>query len=75
MKNASVVARIGPRSQMVIPKKVRERLGVGPGDMVQFRVTAKGVSVERLTVAGDIDPFAAFDEWSGDADSRAYADL
>lgn len=75
MKNQSVVARIGPRSQMVIPKTIRERLGVGPGDMVQFRVTAKGVVVERLAIRGEIDPFAAFDEWDSDADRRAFANL
>ncbi|MSP83630.1 MAG: AbrB/MazE/SpoVT family DNA-binding domain-containing protein [Alphaproteobacteria bacterium] len=75
MKNDSAIARIGPRSQMVIPKKVRERLGVAPGDLVRFRVTSKGIMIERLVVAGEPDPFAAFEEWTSEADRRGYADL
>jgi len=71
-----LIARLGPRSQMVLPKRVRARLGIGPGDVVQFVERDGCVVIEPLVVAqGEPDPFAAFTEWSSDADRRAYGDL
>lgn len=42
------------KSQVTIPKKARDALGVGPGDSVEFRVTGNRVEVIRSdTVALD----------------------
>jgi antitoxin PrlF len=69
-------AKLSARAQTVIPKKVRERLGVGPGDVIEFQELNGEVVVRAAPrpAAGD-DPFAVFTEWSGEADERAYADL
>jgi AbrB family looped-hinge helix DNA binding protein len=37
--------RVGPKGQVVIPKEFRERLGIGPGDEVEFALSEDGASV------------------------------
>lgn len=66
-------ARITSKSQLVLPKPVRERLGVKPGDVLVFDITEDGVRVDKA--APRDDPFATFDEWSDAADDDAYSDL
>lgn len=70
---ARATARITTKSQLVLPKAVRERLDVRPGDTLVFHYGPKGVRVEKA-VAED-DPFATFQEWSSEADEAAYKDL
>jgi AbrB family looped-hinge helix DNA binding protein len=69
-------AKLSARAQTVIPKRVRDRLGVGPGDVIEFREHDGEVVVRAVPrpAAGD-DPFAVFTEWASEADERAYADL
>jgi len=66
-------AKISTKSQLVLPKEVRARLGVAPGDTLDFVVADDGVRIEKA-VAQD-DPFATFDEWASAADDEAYRDL
>jgi AbrB family looped-hinge helix DNA binding protein len=66
-------ARVTSKSQLVLPRAVREQLGVGPGDTLVFRFGADGVFVEKA--ATQDDPFATFEEWSSAADDEAYRDL
>jgi AbrB family looped-hinge helix DNA binding protein len=41
-----MTSRVGPKGQVVIPKAMRERLGIIPGDEVEFALEAGGVRVE-----------------------------
>jgi antitoxin PrlF len=66
-------ARITSKSQLVLPKAVRERLGVGPGDVLVFMADESGVRIEKAVAAED--PFATFEEWASAADDEAYRDL
>jgi antitoxin PrlF len=69
-------SRVSIKSQTVLPKQVREALGIGPGDTVRYRITDHGVLIDKAPRVADADdPFAAFAEWSGAADSDAYGDL
>lgn len=65
-------ARLTSKSQLVLPKPVRELLGVGPGDTLVFEYGPNGVKIEK---AAQDDPFASFHEWSSAADEEAYKDL
>jgi AbrB family looped-hinge helix DNA binding protein len=66
-------ARITSKSQLVLPKAVREELGVGPGDLLVFDYGPDGVRIEKAPT--EEDPFATFDEWTSAADDEAYRKL
>jgi antitoxin PrlF len=68
----SARARVTSKSQLVLPKDVRDQLDVRPGDTLVFHYDKRGVRIEK---APQDDPFATFDEWSSAADDEAYRDL
>ncbi len=43
-----MTSRVGPKGQVVIPKELRDRLGIRPGDEVTFRLANGGVVVEPV---------------------------
>ena len=74
MADAMLRARLGVKAQVVLPKPVREVLGLAPGDEFAFVISGSEVKVVRAPPAGD-DPFACFTEWASEADRKGYADL
>jgi AbrB family looped-hinge helix DNA binding protein len=40
--------RVGPKGQVVIPKPLRDEIGLRPGDEVVFRLEGRGVRVEPV---------------------------
>ena len=68
-------SKLSVKSQTVLPREVRERLKVAPGDRLRYLVDERGVRIEKATGASDDDPFAAFSEWSSKDDEEAFADL
>jgi antitoxin PrlF len=71
-----VTSRLGVRSQTVVPKAVREALGVGPGDQVGYAIRNGRVVLTAVRKpAVREDPFACFDEWASEADTVGYASL
>jgi antitoxin PrlF len=70
---AKATAKITSKSQLVLPKAVREQLNVRPGDTLIFDLGPKGVRVEKAAI--EDDPFATFHEWASEADEEAYKDL
>jgi antitoxin PrlF len=68
-------SRLSSRSQTVIPKPIRERLGIGPGDVIAFEERGGEIVIRPVRTASGDDPFATFTEWAGQADEEAYADL
>ena len=43
-----MTSRVGPKGQVVIPKAMRDRLGIRPGDMVGFVLEDGAVRVEPV---------------------------
>ncbi len=53
------LVKVGPKHQVVIPKGVREKLGVEPGDYVEVAFEHKQAVIKRKKV---IDDFPVTDE-------------
>lgn len=69
------VSKLTSKAQTVIPKAVRERLGLKPGDLVRYIFEGKRVVLERAPTDAEDDPFATFTEWASAADEEAYRSL
>jgi len=67
--------KLSVKSQTVLPREVRERLKVSPGDRLRYVVDEEGVRIEKEAPKQEDDPFATFSEWSSEADEEAFADL
>lgn len=70
------VSKLTSKSQTVIPKAVREKLGLKPGDLVRYVFEGKRVVIERAPTSSiEDDPFATFTEWASEADDEAFRSL
>jgi antitoxin PrlF len=74
-RTPAAFSKVSVKSQTVIPREVRERLALKPGDMLRYRVTDEGVLLDKAPANDADDPFAAFSEWSSEADEKAYGNL
>jgi AbrB family looped-hinge helix DNA binding protein len=63
--------RVGPKGQVVIPKSVRDRLGIEPGDFVVVEQDGNAIRVSKPTTVDDlvgslppsnVDPLAVLSE-------------
>ena len=70
-----VFSKVTSKSQTVIPREVREKLGLKPGDRLRYSTTDKGIMIEKASAQVEDDPFAIFSEWSSEADEKAYGKL
>ena len=69
----SSVSRISSRFGIVIPKTIRESLGLKSGDFMQYITKGRKAQIKRVN-AGD-HPFSTFDEWASEADEASYRSL
>jgi antitoxin PrlF len=74
-RTPTAFSKVSVKSQTVIPREVREKLGLRAGDTLRYRLTEDGVVIDKSPGAGSDDPFATFSEWSTEADEKAYAGL
>ena len=56
---ASAYSKISAKSQTVLPREVRERLDLKPGDTLRYRLTDSGVLIDKAPTAEADHPFAA----------------
>ena len=66
---------IGSKNRTVIPRKVRERLGLKPGNGLRYTITAIGVRIERAGRPQEEDRFTVFTEWASEEDEKAFRSL
>jgi antitoxin PrlF len=74
IRRRATFSKVLAKGQTVIPREVREKLKLKPGDTLRYRLTNDGILLDKATEAGD-DPFAAFSEWTSEADEKAYGGL
>jgi antitoxin PrlF len=70
-----VRSKVTSKFQTVIPKPVRERLGLKTGDALRYTVAADGVVTVEKAPSVEDDPFASFEEWRSDEDEELYRGL
>lgn len=70
-----IQSRITAKAQTTVPQSVRRALGVHPGDTLEYLIDDGRVTLRKAEAALADDPFAVFDEWNGEADRKAYANL
>ena len=72
------LSKVSSKGQVTLPKKIRESLGLGPGDLIVYELENGLVSIRRL------DSFDApfhsalsdtLDEWNTAEDDEAFSDL
>ena len=72
------ISRVSSKGQVTLPKRVREAIGVRPGDAVAYDV-GKGIVTLRRLEPIDLAFHAAVEstlaEWGSKEDDEAYGDL
>lgn len=72
------ISRVSSKGQVTLPKKVREAIGVGPGDAVAYDVSRGVVTLRRLEpidLAFHAAVASTLTEWASKEDDEAYGDL
>ena len=76
MAQAKIVqSKLSVKSQTVLPRAVREKLGLKPGDTLTYVFDDNGIHLEKARSAAEDDAFATFTEWASTEDAAAYARL
>jgi len=71
-----ITSKLTDKAQTTIPQAVRKALNVQPGDEVAYSIEEGRVILTKAVPSAVVeDPFVAFSEWAGEADTRAYRDL
>ena len=70
-----ITSKLTSKAQTTIPLPVRNALRLGPGDQLAYTIEGERVILTKSTKLPTDDPFAAFSEWSSEADREGYAEL
>jgi antitoxin PrlF len=70
-----IKSKLTTKAQTTIPQPVRIALGLREGDEIAYEIAGKRAIITRAGGPAVDDPFATFEEWSSEADSKAYAKL
>jgi antitoxin PrlF len=74
----TVLSKVSSKNQVTLPKEVRERLGIGPGDTLLYDIVDEKVILQK------VEPFdrrfhealaSTLQEWSSPDDEEAFRDL
>ena len=77
-KAAVHVSRISSKGQVTLPKRVRDAIGVRPGDAVAYEVASGVVTLRRVApfdMAFHVAVGQTLDEWASPEDDDAFNGL
>ena len=78
-KENIMCSKLSSNGQVTIPKKVRESLGLVPGDLVIYEISGDDSVVLRRAKSNKADFNLAtsdlFDEWASNEDEKAFSTL
>jgi AbrB family looped-hinge helix DNA binding protein len=64
--------KVGPKGQVVLPKRIRDRLGIKPGDSVDVEQRDDEVRIRRVDLEGDL--FGSLADLPGGGTSEVEAE-
>ncbi len=70
-----IKSKLTTKAQTTIPQPVRAALGLQEGDELAYEIDGKRVILTRANAGAVDDPFAMFDEWAGEADTKVGVSL
>jgi antitoxin PrlF len=70
-----ISSKLTRKAQTTVPISVRTALRLKAGDELVYSIEGDKVILTKRDRGAADDPFATFDEWSSEADRRAYGDL
>jgi antitoxin PrlF len=70
-----ITSKLTSKAQTTIPQPVRAALRLVEGDELAYEIDGARVILTKASDRTAEDPFAAFAEWDGAADRKAYAQL
>jgi antitoxin PrlF len=71
-----VTSRLDAKARTVVPKAVRDALGIEPGQQIGYAIHDGCVVLTAVGKPLSQDaPFACFDEWASQTDTEGYASL
>jgi AbrB family looped-hinge helix DNA binding protein len=76
MTDRFVTSRLDTKARTILPKAVREALGLSPGDQIGYTILDGRVILTAMKKPlCQEDPLACFDEWASRADTEGYVSL
>lgn len=70
-----ITSKLTGEGRTTIPLAVRRALRLADGDEIAYSIKGDRVVLAKAEASAIDQPFAAFGEWSSEADRSAYADL
>jgi antitoxin PrlF len=71
-----ITSKLTSKAQTTIPQAVRAALRLKEGDELVYQIEQDRVILTKARRGKEADdPFRTFDEWSSEADSKAYGEL
>ncbi|HET7131934.1 MAG TPA: type II toxin-antitoxin system PrlF family antitoxin [Gammaproteobacteria bacterium] len=71
-----ITSKLTSKAQTTIPQPVRAALRLKEGDELVYEIEQNRVILTKARRGKEADdPFRTFNEWSSEADTKAYGDL